>query len=112
MVFQWRDRKGNMHYPKDMSTKHVFYAWLMIWNHAAPEHMRIWNNHKYRFPAHYSREYVLESFRELYYELKQRSDLGIKSKKVVNIIEGYYRRQYGRIIDEDMRGMRRSIPDY
>jgi len=92
--YKWRDRYANLHPPKTMNTKHLFYTWLMIWNHACPEKLRIWAKHKYQFDLKiYTKKYMLTSFQKLYYELKRRNDLGYKMKKVLLKIEGYYHKE-------------------
>ncbi len=88
--FLWKDQCGNFINPKNMTTKHCFYTWLMIWNHVAPKQFRIWNNHKYIFPKFYTKEYMLEAFKQMYYELKNRNDLGFKSKQVLQKIEDLF----------------------
>lgn len=88
--FRWRDRGGEFHDPLQMDTKHLFYTWLMIWNHSAPPHMRIWANHAYVFSDFYTPAYMLRAFRATYYELKTRKDLGYKMAQVVKRIEGFF----------------------
>jgi hypothetical protein len=75
-----------------MKTKHLFYTWLMIWNHAAPIELRIWENHHYIFSPFYTKEYMLEAFKYIYFELKNRKDIGPKMLGVINRIESNYRK--------------------
>lgn len=91
--FKWRDRKGNFYLVKDMETRHLFYTWLMIWNNAAPFKLRIWFKNRYSFPAFYTKEYMLKSFKHIYFELKKRSDLGFKCSQVVKQIEDFYKQK-------------------
>jgi hypothetical protein len=59
----------------------------MLWNHITPKELRIWNNHRYNFPSFYTKLYIMESMLNLYNELKNRDNLGFKSKEVLNKIE-------------------------
>lgn len=88
--FKWRDRTGAFLELREMSTKHIFYTWLMIWNHAAPEALKIWNTHQYTFSDFYTPAYMLKAFTQLYRELNKRNDLGFKSGQVVTQIEKLY----------------------
>lgn len=85
--YRWRSHSGRFYQVKEMETRHLFYTWLMIWNHIAIEKNRIWFKHHYEFSGYYTMEYILESFRELYIELKSRDDVGFKSKQVMERIE-------------------------
>jgi len=89
--FVWRSREGNL-LVKDMKAKHIFYVWLMIWNHAAPKHMQVWFTHKYVFSyPKYTPEYMLVAFKAMYSALLARWDeLGPKMKQAVGMIEGMY----------------------
>ena len=84
--FAWRGRSGNFYDPTLMASKHVFYVMLMIWNHAAPENMRIWANHCYEFPDFYTPTYMLEAFQTMYAEAYTREDLGHGMKLVLEQI--------------------------
>lgn len=101
--FRWRDRTGGMLKPTNMSTKHVFYTWLMIWNHAVKPGYRIWDNHRYTFGSFYQPSYMLRAFAALYFEIKTRSDLGHKSRQVVKQIEGYFVNRHAELKSEVLR---------
>jgi hypothetical protein len=91
--FVWKcsDQRGGFFIPvSQMHTKHLFYTWLMIWNHAAPVELRIWFNHPYVFDPFYTKEYMLEAFRSMYFELKKRTDIGFKMREVITRIEANY----------------------
>lgn len=91
--FFWRSAAcngGGERSVKEMETKHLFYTWLMIWNHSAPQELRIWDTKRYVFGPFYTNEYMLEAFREIYIELKTRKDIGPKMKEVVSRIEANY----------------------
>lgn len=75
-----------------MKTKHLFYTWLMIWNHSAPKELRIWDTHRYTFGSFYTPKYMLNAFRSLYIELKNRDDIGYKMLGVIESIENNYRK--------------------
>lgn len=86
--YRWRDRLGNLHKPSEMSDKHVFYTWLMIWNHSVPSRYTIWFSYKYVFMDFYSNEYMQQSFNILYCEMKKRS-YGIATQRTIETIEKY-----------------------
>lgn len=87
--FRWFTADGFYIRPSEMRTKHVFYTWLMIWNHAAPSEYRIWHNPK-RFSDFYTSDYMLAAFAAMYVELKRRVDIGPKMQNVIEFIEGLY----------------------
>jgi len=74
--FKWRDRKGGMHSPADMGTAHVFFTLRMIWNHSAPEHLKLRPFRQYTsFGAHYSPDYMRRAIKALVAEASGRDDL-------------------------------------
>lgn len=87
--FRWKDRYGSKHRPKDMTTKHLFYTWLMIWNHSVPARYNIWFRNKYLFMDYYTNDYMQAAFGAIYRELKSRIDLGYKSQSVIKKIEAF-----------------------
>jgi len=90
--FRWKDREDRYHNPEEMDTKHVFYTWLMIWNHEAPDDsMRIWFTHRYQFSSFYTPKYMLKAFGVMYFQLKNRTDVGPKMKWVIARIEAMCR---------------------
>jgi hypothetical protein len=91
--FIWRSAAcngGGKFSVTEMRTKHLFYTWLMIWNHAAPSYLRIWDNHHYIFSSFYTKEYILLAFKSMYLELKRRTDIGPKMLEVIARIEANY----------------------
>jgi len=75
-AFRWRDRAGEMHAPERMETRHVFFTLRMIWNHSAPEHLKLRPFRRYSgFPARYSPDYVRRAIRALIAEASRRDDL-------------------------------------
>lgn len=75
--FQWIDKNNDRHYPKDMSTHHVFYTLLMIWNHSAPEDMKIHPYKRYTFSSSYTSEYMANAVKSLMIEFSKRDDVEI-----------------------------------
>ena len=73
--FRWRDRHGNWFNPREMETRHVFYTLRMIWNHSAPEHLKLKPYNRYRFGKPYTTEYMRLAVRALLAELRTRMDL-------------------------------------
>lgn len=72
-TWRWKDKRHNFHYPKDMTTQHLFNTLKMIWNHAMPVKVGIYN--KYTFPAFYTDAYMKQAIKYLAIELSQRQDL-------------------------------------
>lgn len=73
--FTWRDRHGEFHDPKDMHTKHLFHTLRMIWNHSAPEYLKVHPFQKYKFPEFYTSDYMGAAVSAMYHELSKRDDL-------------------------------------
>lgn len=69
----WRTASGESLLPEQMETRHVFNTLRMIWNHVAPEDLRLHPYRRYR--SIYSREYMLEAVQHLATELAGRRDL-------------------------------------
>jgi len=70
--FRWRARNGRKYLPSEMDTHHLYYTLRMIWNHSAPEHLKIRPYKKYIFQQYYSEDYIKEAVRVLLYELVSR----------------------------------------
>lgn len=80
--FRWTDREGRRWKLTDMTTKHVFYSWLMLWNHYAPQPYDIGGiGNRYAFIG--TVKDPEKSFRELTYELVTRTDATDVQKAVV-----------------------------
>lgn len=88
-AFQWRDRQGNFHNPSDMETKHLFFTLRMIWNHCAPEEMKIYPFQKYAFSGFYSIDYMKEAVKILSLELSKREDMTPYFKRCIEKIIGH-----------------------
>lgn len=75
-TWSWRDKFGNLHDPKEMETRHLFYTVRMIWNHSVPPHMIVGQNVKlYRFSSFYTTPYMRQSVLQCGAELMTRKDL-------------------------------------
>jgi hypothetical protein len=75
-AFRWRDRAGRMHAPEKMETRHVFFTLRMIWNHSAPERLKLRPFRRYTgFDASYSPDYMRRAVRALVAEASGRGDL-------------------------------------
>jgi hypothetical protein len=75
-AFKWQDRTGGMHAPERMETRHVFFTLRMIWNHSAPERLKLKPFRRYTsFGAHYSPDYMHRAVRALIAEASRRDDL-------------------------------------
>lgn len=89
-AFQWRANSGKFYYVKDMATRHLFYTWLMIWNHSAPREQKIMPHRSYTFGKFYTPAYMFEAFKQTYFELKSRTDLAFQFQEIVKKIESYF----------------------
>ena len=72
--FQWLDQYGQRHYPKNMETRHLFYTLRMIWNHSAPEELKLKPYIKHTFSTFYTPEYMRNAIKALMAELSKRDD--------------------------------------
>ena len=91
MGFRWRDRFGDYHKPAKMDTHHIFFTWLMIWNHSAPEGLRVKMGNRYGgFPPFYTPKYMLSAFANLYWEMKRRQDTTMEQRLVIARIEANF----------------------
>jgi hypothetical protein len=83
--FQWRDAEGSLHNLKDMDTHHIFFSWLMVWNHICPEDMQEWWRNKPNprtFGPFYTDEYMESAIAEFTHELQQRTDMSERQKGI------------------------------
>lgn len=74
-IWQWMDRDGNLHDPREMETRHLFYTLRMIWNHAMPENVRLYPYKRYTFGGFCTDEYMQEAVRHIGQELLLRLDI-------------------------------------
>ncbi len=89
--FHWRTRGGDFVRPANMETRHVFFTWLMIWNHACPEQLRRPEGRHYdEFDPHYTPAYMAQAFRVMFNELQARQDLRATWKTVVDEVLSSY----------------------
>lgn len=79
--WQWRSRDGQMHYPEQMATRHLFYTLRMIWNHRMP--VKFGPFQPYDFAGFYSDAYFKEAIVNLSRELAVRKDLTPDMEKVL-----------------------------
>lgn len=69
----WRSANGQCFRPAEMETQHLFNTLRMIWNHVAPDSLRL---HPFRaYSSIYPDEYLLEAVRHLAAELSGRHNL-------------------------------------
>lgn len=73
--FVWRTRHGEAVAISDMTTKHLFFTFRMVWNHSAPEAWRLRPYRRYIFGPAYTPEYVAEAVGLIWRELATRNDL-------------------------------------
>lgn len=77
--------------PSDMETRHVFYTWLLIWNHSCPEELVRPEGKRYDwFDPWYTPARMLTAFGVMMEELKRRRDLRSEWRHVVEeVIRSY-----------------------
>ena len=73
--FEWRDQKGVFHKVTEMETRHLFFTLRMVWNHSAPDDLKIEPFKRYRFGDFYTPEYIVAAVRSISLELGTREDL-------------------------------------
>ena len=73
--YEWRDRFGVFHKPRDMETRHLFHVIRMIWDHSMPSQWQTKWLRRYVFPKYYTVEYMAASVRIILPELLNRKDL-------------------------------------
>lgn len=83
--FQWRDRYGVFHDPKQMKTRHIFYTLRMIWNHCAPDNLKLRPYQKYNFNSFYTTEYMIRAVKSLIEELKTRDNIEIYIPDIIKM---------------------------
>ena len=87
-AFLWRDRKGNLHNPKDMETSYLLNVLKMIWNNTVEEHNRIQPVHLYDFGSFYTPEYMAQAVKAMVDELSTRkSDLTMPQLIVIRTMQ-------------------------
>lgn len=84
-TFEWKpagsDRPGiPLH---EMSTTHLYNVLRMIWNHTAPEELKLQPYRQYKFGAFYTVEYMQTAVRLMLAELDNRTGLSTRSAKEV-----------------------------
>jgi len=73
--FVWIGKGGVPYLPVEMETSHLFFTVRMIWNHSAPENMKIKPYKRYLFGPTYTNEYMLSAIASLLRELCRRDDM-------------------------------------
>ncbi|NML34544.1 hypothetical protein [Paraburkholderia antibiotica] len=73
--WQWRDSKGEFHYPANMETRHLFYTLRMIWNNFMPADARVGAVKLYEFGRFYTRDYLKQAIYRIAEELAKRDDM-------------------------------------
>jgi hypothetical protein len=82
--FQWRDRKGNFHFPHLMETRHLFYTVRMIWNHTMP--YKIHPYIRYSFGKFYTKAYMVMTVKVMVRELSRRHDIAPQWQADIDIM--------------------------
>lgn len=85
----------------EMKTRHLYYTFLMIWNHSAPKHMRSQRYIRHVFGARYTPEYMFEGFKAMYIELRERDDLTEEMIRTLRWIEGQFAVEVKELKGED-----------
>ena len=87
--FKWKDRHGNFHKIKDMSTDHLFHTFMMIWNHSVDDELKFKPYKKYKFGKFYTIDYIKIAAKNIIFELIQRTDLKPKHINNLSKIKNY-----------------------
>lgn len=89
--FQWRTRGGELLNPAEMETRHVFFTWLLIWNHSCPKHLVRSEGKQYDgFDSWYTPSRMLVAFGVMMEQLSRRADLRPEWRRVVEeVIQSY-----------------------
>lgn len=94
--FHWRTKGGDFVRPGNMETRHVFFTWLMIWNHSCPEDLVRSEGRRYTdFDQFYTPAYMVQAFRVMFNELKGRKDLRASWRQVVDEVLTSYAKWHG-----------------
>lgn len=94
--FRWRTQFGEMLLPSEMATRHVFYTWLLIWNHACPPALVRKEGRKYDgFGKWYTPARMLTAFGVMMVELQKRNDLSPEFRKIVREVMVSYAKWQG-----------------
>lgn len=74
--FEWKQagERGFLRIDQ-MATSHLYNVLRMIWNHTAPEPMRLTPFKRYNFSSFYTPEYMAEAVRAMVAELKTRTNI-------------------------------------
>lgn len=88
--FKWKDRYGEFWDISDMRTDHLYYVIRMIWNHSAPDHLKLKPYKGYKFGSYYSVAYMKASVENMLNELSNRPDLTYKMKADLLFMEGAF----------------------
>jgi len=92
--FKWRSRGGEFHKTKDMETRHLFYTLKMIWNHSAPEKLRLKPYREYYFSEFYQPEYMKDAVEAILAELNKRTDLCKEYRDVLKYMQDSFNKVY------------------
>jgi hypothetical protein len=74
--FKWRsfDKDNTMHALQDMTTKQLFNAFRMVWNHSVPPEGRLQPYEQYDLSDFYTLEYRMAAIQHMSNELMKRFD--------------------------------------
>lgn len=89
-LFRWRDRTGEFHTVGSMETRHLFHVFRMIWNHTAPDHMKLWPYNEYQFNPFYTAAYLEEAVFQVYCELEIRNDMTADWKRQMDKMRSHF----------------------
>lgn len=91
--FKWKDQYGKFWDLADMRTDHLYYVIRMVWNHSAPDHLKLKPYKSYKFGNYYSVEYIKVAVEHMWKELSTRPNLTYKMKADLSFMENAYRRR-------------------
>lgn len=73
--FIWLDRHGNSTRVSNMRTDHLVFTLRMIWNHSAPEDLKLRPYTQYSFSPFYTTDYMRSAVSSMLAELVTRKDM-------------------------------------
>lgn len=92
--FIWKTKDGRLLKPADMDTTHIFNTIKMLWNHTAPESMKIQPYIFYADISSWSHDKIRDAVINFAGEIINRKDLTIKQKSDFEIMLNHINLHY------------------
>ena len=85
--FRWKTHNKQELLVQEMSTQHIVYSLRMLWNHLAPDSLRIPGGKRWRGIDRMPADYLKESVRQFLLEAAQRNDLTVEHTSILQAIQ-------------------------